>query len=115
MTAPVVRLRGLSKRYGDFTALDRVDLDVAEGEILALLGPNGAGKTTLISIVAGLTRASEGEATVLGRDVVRDYRFTRRAVGLVPAGGQRSIPSSRSRRPCTSRPGTSAFGSPPPG
>jgi len=74
----------LSKRYGDFTALDRVDLDVVQGEILALLGPNGAGKTTLISIVAGLVRASEGEATVLGRDVVRDYRFTRRAVGLVP-------------------------------
>jgi ABC-2 type transport system ATP-binding protein len=84
VTDPVVRLRGLTKRYGDFTALDRVDLDVAEGEILALLGPNGAGKTTLISIVAGLTRASAGEATVLGRDVVRDYRFTRRAVGLVP-------------------------------
>jgi len=84
VTEPVVRLRGLSKRYGDFTALDRVDLDVAEGEILALLGPNGAGKTTLISIVAGLTRASAGEASVLGRDVVRDYRFTRRAVGLVP-------------------------------
>ena len=79
-----MRLRGVSKRYGDFTALDRVDLDVAQGEILALLGPNGAGKTTLISIVAGLTRASSGEAAVLGRDVVRDYRFTRRAVGLVP-------------------------------
>ena len=84
MPGPVVRLRGVSKRYGDFTALDRVDLDVARGEILALLGPNGAGKTTLISIVAGLVRASSGEAAVLGRDVVRDYRFTRRAVGLVP-------------------------------
>jgi ABC-2 type transport system ATP-binding protein len=74
----------VSKRYGDFTALDRVDLDVSAGEILALLGPNGAGKTTLISIVAGLVRASEGEARVLGHDVVRDYRFTRRAIGLVP-------------------------------
>jgi ABC-2 type transport system ATP-binding protein len=84
VSEPVVRLRGVSKRYGDFTALDAVDLDVAPGEILALLGPNGAGKTTLISIVAGLVRASAGEATVLGRDVVRDYRFTRRAVGLVP-------------------------------
>jgi ABC-2 type transport system ATP-binding protein len=81
---PVVRIRGVSKRYGDFTALDRVDLDVEAGEILALLGPNGAGKTTLISIVAGLVRATAGEARVLGRDVVADYRFTRRAVGLVP-------------------------------
>ncbi|MBS1108825.1 MAG: transporter related, partial [Anaeromyxobacteraceae bacterium] len=64
MIEPVVRLRGLSKRYGDFTALDRVDLDVAEGEILALLGPTGAGTTTLNSIVTGLARASAGEATV---------------------------------------------------
>jgi ABC-2 type transport system ATP-binding protein len=81
---PVVRLRNLTKRYGDFLALDRVDLDVMPGEILALLGPNGAGKTTLISIVSGLVRATAGKAEVLGRDVVADYRFTRRAIGLVP-------------------------------
>jgi len=81
---PVVRLRSLTKRYGGFTALDRVDLDVSAGEILALLGPNGAGKTTLISIVAGIVRATSGEVRVLGRDVVADYRFTRRAIGLVP-------------------------------
>ncbi len=84
MSEPVVQVREVSKRYGDFTALDRVDLDVRPGEILALLGPNGAGKTTLISIVAGLVRASDGQVRVLGRDVVSDYRFTRRAVGLVP-------------------------------
>jgi ABC-2 type transport system ATP-binding protein len=81
---PVVRIRGVEKRYGASTALAGVDLDVAPGEILGLLGPNGAGKTTLISIVAGLVRASAGEARVLGRDVVTDYRFTRRAIGLVP-------------------------------
>ncbi len=80
----VVTLRGVSKRFGELTALHAVDLDVRPGEIFALLGPNGAGKTTLISIVAGLLRASAGEVRVLGRDVVRDYRFTRRAVGLVP-------------------------------
>ena len=84
MPEPVVSLRGVSKRYGSFTALDRVDLDVPGGEIFALLGPNGAGKTTLISVVAGLVRATAGGARVLGRDVVADYRFTRRAVGLVP-------------------------------
>jgi len=81
---PVVQLRGLLKRYGDTTALAGVDLDVLDGEIFGLLGPNGAGKTTLISIVAGLARATAGTATVLGHDVVKDYRFTRRAVGLVP-------------------------------
>jgi ABC-2 type transport system ATP-binding protein len=84
VSEPVVQLRGLTKRYGDFLALDGVDLDVRAGEILALLGPNGAGKTTLISIVAGLVRSTAGEARVLGRDVVADYRFTRRSIGLVP-------------------------------
>jgi ABC-2 type transport system ATP-binding protein len=81
---PAVRLRGATKRFGDFTALDRVDLEIERGEVFALLGPNGAGKTTLISLVASTSRATEGTVEVLGRDVVRDYRFTRRAVGLVP-------------------------------
>jgi ABC-2 type transport system ATP-binding protein len=81
---PVVSLRGVQKRFGALEALAGVDLDVQAGEIFALLGPNGAGKTTLISVVAGLLRATAGEVRVLGQDVVRDYRFTRRAVGLVP-------------------------------
>jgi len=81
---PAVRLRGATKRYGNLTALDRVSLDIEPGEVFALLGPNGAGKTTLISLVAGTALATEGIVEVLGHDVVRDYRFTRRAVGLVP-------------------------------
>src|SRR5512142_3181707 len=81
---PVVTIRGVSKRFGAFTALGGVDLDIRAGEIFALLGPNGAGKTTLISIIAGLLRASAGTVRVLGKDVVRDYRETRRAIGLVP-------------------------------
>jgi ABC-2 type transport system ATP-binding protein len=81
---PVVSIRGVTKRYGDLAALGGVDLEIRRGEIFALLGPNGAGKTTLISIVAGLLRATTGAVEVLGHDVVRDYRFTRRAVGLVP-------------------------------
>ena len=84
MPTPVVTLRGVKKRFASFQALAGVTLDIRAGEIFALLGPNGAGKTTLISIVAGLLRASEGEVRVLGHDVVSDYRFTRRAVGLVP-------------------------------
>src|SRR5574340_1509580 len=81
---PVVTIRGVSKRFGSLVALEAVDLEIRAGEIFALLGPNGAGKTTLISIIAGLLRASEGEVRVLGKDVVRDYRETRRAIGLVP-------------------------------
>src|SRR5712692_3246716 len=79
-----VSLRGATKRFGSLTALDRVDLDIRRGELFALLGPNGAGKTTLISLVAGTAVRSEGTVEVLGHDVVRDYRLTRRAVGLVP-------------------------------
>ncbi len=81
---PVVTLRGVSKRFDGLVALEGVDLEIRAGEIFALLGPNGAGKTTLISIVAGLLRATAGDVRVLGHDVVRDYRTTRRAIGLVP-------------------------------
>jgi ABC-2 type transport system ATP-binding protein len=84
MADAVVSIRGVVKRYGAVVALAGVDLDVRAGEIFALLGPNGAGKTTLIGAVTGLVRPTEGTITVLGRDVVRDYRETRRAVGLVP-------------------------------
>jgi ABC-2 type transport system ATP-binding protein len=80
----VVSIRGVSKRYGDVEALAGVTLDIERGEIFGLLGPNGAGKTTLIGIVSGLVRASAGTVTVLGNDVVADYRETRRAIGLVP-------------------------------
>jgi ABC-2 type transport system ATP-binding protein len=81
---PAVRLRNATKRYGDFTALDNVSLDIRQGEVFGLLGPNGAGKTTLISLVAGIARPTAGKVEVLGHDVVREYRVTRRAVGLVP-------------------------------
>ena len=62
----VARLDGASKRYGGVLALDRVDLEVRRGEVLAVLGPNGAGKTTAISLLLGLLRADTGSATVFG-------------------------------------------------
>jgi ABC-2 type transport system ATP-binding protein len=82
---PIISIRGLSKTYaGGVTALERVDLDVEGGEILALLGPNGAGKTTLISIVCGLVNPSLGSVSIGGHDIVADYRAARGMVGLVP-------------------------------
>lgn len=81
---PAIRVRGLAKRFGGLEALRGVDLEVAQGEFFALLGPNGAGKTTMISILAGLVRASAGEASIMGFDVVRDYRDARRNLGVVP-------------------------------
>jgi ABC-2 type transport system ATP-binding protein len=82
---PIISVRGISKTYaGGVTAIERVDLDVERGEILALLGPNGAGKTTLISIICGLVTASAGSVSIGGHDIVTDYRRARSMVGLVP-------------------------------
>ncbi len=67
-----------------FLALDRVSLEIGQGEFFGLLGPNGAGKTTLISILAGLARASGGKALVMGHDVQTDYAAARRSLGVVP-------------------------------
>ena len=82
---PLISVSNLNKTYeGGFTALRNVNLEIMEGEILALLGPNGAGKTTLISIICGIVNPSEGTVTVGGFDIVRDYRQSRRMIGLVP-------------------------------
>ncbi|HEV2079540.1 MAG TPA: ABC transporter ATP-binding protein [Allosphingosinicella sp.] len=82
---PIVRVSGLTKIYdGGHQALKSADLDIRRGEILALLGPNGAGKTTLISIICGIVNPTSGTVTVDGHDIIRDYRETRSAIGLVP-------------------------------
>ena len=81
----IVEIQDLSKTYASgHHALERVDLDIREGEILALLGPNGAGKTTLISIICGLVSPSSGSVRVAGHDIIDDYRVTRGLIGLVP-------------------------------
>jgi ABC-2 type transport system ATP-binding protein len=85
---PAIVFQQVGKTYrgarGSFRALDAVSFSLAEGEFFGLLGPNGAGKTSLISILAGLSRASEGTVTVMGHDVVADYAAARRALGIVP-------------------------------
>lgn len=81
----IISVDNVSKVYASgLTALRNVNLDIEEGEIFALLGPNGAGKTTLISIICGIVTASSGTVTVAGNDIVRGYRTTRSAIGLVP-------------------------------
>jgi len=84
MSIAAIEVSALTKRYAQVTALDAVDLSINQGECFGLLGPNGAGKTTLISIVAGLTRATSGRVRVMGHDVVDDYRWARRSLGVVP-------------------------------
>lgn len=79
-----VEIINLVKTYkGGFEALKDVSLSIHKGEIFALLGPNGAGKTTLINTIVGLVRRTSGEVRVLGKDVDKDYRFTRSKIGLV--------------------------------
>ncbi|MFC7308252.1 ATP-binding cassette domain-containing protein [Streptomyces monticola] len=82
--AGALALSGVTKRYGRTTALQDVDLDIAQGEIVGLLGHNGAGKTTLMSLAAGLLRPDAGDVRVLGASPVRDPRRVRRELGLAP-------------------------------
>ncbi len=81
---PAIEFDRISKRFGALRALTDVSFQVAPGEFFGLLGPNGAGKTTLLNILAGLARATEGTARVMGLDVLGRYREARRALGLVP-------------------------------
>ena len=79
-----VSIQNVAKSFGSVRALDGVSLEIAEGEFFGLLGPNGAGKTTLISALAGLVRPDSGRLSVMGCDVVGDYREARRRLGVVP-------------------------------
>ncbi len=85
---PAVSFQNISKVYkgarGTLQALNQVSFNIERGEFFGLLGPNGAGKTTLISVLAGLSRASSGSATVMGHDVVADYAAARKSLGIVP-------------------------------
>ncbi|HBY93905.1 MAG TPA: ABC transporter ATP-binding protein [Chloroflexi bacterium] len=81
--AALVEAEQLTKRFGDFTAVESLSLTLAEGEVLALLGPNGAGKTTTVRCMSAILRPSAGRVTVAGYDTVRHARTVRRLVGLL--------------------------------
>jgi len=81
----IISIVDLSKTYDTgHQALNSVNLEIEKGEILALLGPNGAGKTTLISTICGLVSPTSGTVTVDGNDIIKDFRLTRKDIGLVP-------------------------------
>ena len=81
----IITVSSLVKKYDNkFLALNGLNLNINQGEIIALLGPNGAGKTTLISNICGLTSITSGKIEVNGFDVIKDYRKTREIIGLVP-------------------------------
>lgn len=80
----MIRLEGLTKRYGDFTAVDGLDLEIGSGLIFGLLGPNGAGKTTTLRMIAGILEPDAGTVELGGHDIVRDAKAARALLGFVP-------------------------------
>ncbi|HUE77525.1 MAG TPA: ABC transporter ATP-binding protein [Longimicrobiales bacterium] len=80
----MIRLEGLTKRYGKFTAVRPLDLEVRPGELFGFLGPNGAGKTTTIRMVTGVLRPSGGRVLIGGHDVAREPERAKRLLGYIP-------------------------------
>jgi ABC-2 type transport system ATP-binding protein len=80
----MIRLQQLTKRYGSFTAVDRIDLEVRRGELFGLLGPNGAGKTTTMRMIAGILQPTSGSVAIGGDDLVRRPRSAKARLGFIP-------------------------------
>ncbi len=80
----MIRLEGVTKRYGSFTAVHPLDLHVKRGELFGFLGPNGAGKTTTIRMVAGVLRPTAGRALIAGYDIAKEPILAKRHVGYIP-------------------------------
>ena len=81
---PVIKTRHLTKRFGKFTALNGVNLEVNEGEIFGFIGPNGAGKSTTIRILLGMLKATKGEAAIFGKDVWKEAVEIHKQTAYVP-------------------------------
>lgn len=82
-TSNVIQVEGLSKRFGNFTAVNAISFTVKKGEIFGFLGANGAGKTTAMRMLTGLSRPSDGKATVAGYDVYTQAEFIKRRIGYM--------------------------------
>ena len=83
MNDPILSVRELSKKFGGFTAVDRISFDVARGEIFGFLGANGAGKTTAMRMLCGLSYPTSGSGTVAGCDVMREGERIKRRIGYM--------------------------------
>ncbi len=81
---PAILTEGLSKRFGDIVAVDRLDLEIPERAVFGFLGPNGAGKTTTVKMLVGLSRPSEGKAFICGREVTQGSIEVRKNFGFLP-------------------------------
>ena len=84
MAEPLVQARGLTKRFGDFVAVDAIDFDIAKGEAFGFLGPNGAGKTSTMKMITTVSPITEGKLSVFGFDPGTEGREIRKRLGVVP-------------------------------
>jgi ABC-2 type transport system ATP-binding protein len=84
MSTPAIAVDNIVKKFGDFTAVNGVSFNVADGEIFGLLGPNGAGKSTLIRMLTTLLPPTSGHARIFGHDVVKDADAVRHTIGVIP-------------------------------
>ena len=80
----IIDVKELTKRFGDFTAVDEISFKVTNGEVFGLLGPNGAGKTTTIRILTGLSKPTSGSASILGFDIHSEIIKIKKRIGVVP-------------------------------
>jgi len=80
----MIRLTDLTKRYGGFTAVDAISLEVPQGELFGFLGPNGAGKTTTLRMIAGILRPTAGRVEIGGVDIVQDPTAAKSRLGFIP-------------------------------
>ena len=83
MSDLAIDVKGMTKRFGNRTVVNRIDMQVRAGEIYGFLGPNGSGKTTFIRMLCGLLRADEGSGTCLGLDVIKESELIKRQVGYM--------------------------------
>lgn len=84
MQKPIIRIQGLTKRYGDNVAVNNLNLDIRKGEVFGLLGPNGAGKTTTTLMLLGLTEPDSGKAFINGIDCIKQSLEVKKKVGYLP-------------------------------
>ena len=80
----IVKIEGLTKKFGDVIAVDNISLTIEEGEIYGLLGPNGAGKSTTINILCGLLAMDKGIIEILGKDIEKNSTYAKQNIGVVP-------------------------------
>ena len=80
----MIELKSITKQYGDFRAVDNLNLTVAKGEIFGFLGPNGAGKTTTIKMIAGVLEPSAGSVTIAGFDMLKQPEAAKQKIGFIP-------------------------------